>query len=350
MRIASILAAGILAKVICGRVVRWPPGEQRLKHFVPSRKIEEQLALLSALRFSSDKASASDLIRKCLAERVGVVVARAANKSAELGLSDLVPDLFNAFDRMFGNPAKSDAAKLDPQCWAKKAIVDALVAFDYREAGPFMRGATYVQMEPVWGTSVDTAPALRGACLLALTACPDICRLDLLRFYIDRLLDPDKTVRREILRGLEQIGGSDCALLLRIKARLGDEEPEVIGQAFESLLRLEPEAGVAFVGEFLERANPEVRDEAALSLGLARSPAGVALLVESWKRSANPTMLRAIGLSRLPEAFEFLIQVIETGPSHDAAAALQALEPHLASEDLRKRVDQAVAKRCEPPE
>jgi HEAT repeat protein len=135
-----------------------------------------------------------------------------------------------------------------------------------------------------------------------------------------------------------------------MKARLGDQEPEVVGQAFESLLRLEPEHAIAFVGEFLDRASPEIRDEAALALGLARSAAAFELLVENWKRSANPTILRAIGLSRLPEAFDFLIHVIETGGSRDTAAALEALEPHLSAGDLRERVDQAMARKHASPE
>lgn len=324
---------------------------------MPSRKIEDQLALLSALRPSSVKAAAADVIRRSLAANVGLVVARAANKCAELGLADMIPDLLASFDRMFGSATKSDAAKLDPQCWAKKAIVDALVALDYRGAGPFMRGATYFQMEAVWGESVDTAAGLRGACLLALAASPEITRLDLLRFYLDRLPDPDKTVRREILRALEQVGGADCALLVRMKARLGDKEPEVIGQAFESILHLEGEQGVVFVGEFLASADPDIRSEAALALALARLPTAVARLIEAWERTNDPTILRAIGLSRLPEAFDCLIQVIETGSSRDCEAALKALEPHLISdaeqaiaerrvpESLRERVDKALAKR-----
>jgi hypothetical protein len=304
---------------------------------VPSRKNEEQLAALSALRPSTDPAVAAGVLRKCLSGSAGLVVARAAKKTVELSLRELIPELLSAFDRMFIDPVKTD-----PQCWGKSAVAEALVAFDYRGSELFLRGATYVQMEPVWGRSEDTAPALRGICLLALVACTEVPRLDLLRFYVDRLLDPDKTVRREVLRALEQMGGPDCALLLRLKARMGDKEPEVVGQALESLLHLEPELAIAFVGEFLESEIPDLRDEAALALGLAHSPAAVAMLVKAWKHSGNPTILRALGLSRLPEAFDFLIDVIRNGGSRDRSAALEALKPSMDSGDLRARVHLAL--------
>ncbi|HWF45590.1 MAG TPA: HEAT repeat domain-containing protein [Bryobacteraceae bacterium] len=305
---------------------------------MPSRKIEEQLEALRALQPSTDPAVAAGVLRKCLSGSVGFVVARAAKKAAELALRDLAPDLLSAFDRMFVDPVKTD-----PQCWAKSAVAEALVAFDYRGSELFLRGATYVQMEPVWGRSEDTAAALRGICLLALVACTEVPRLDLLRFYVDRLLDPDKTVRREVLRALEQMGGADCGLLLRLKARIGDKEPEVVGQALESLLHLEPELAIAFVGEYLESEIPDLRDEAALALGLARSPAAVALLVNAWKRSASAAILRALGLSRLPEAFDFLIEVIRSGGLRDRDAALEALKPSLDSGDLRARVTAALS-------
>jgi HEAT repeat protein len=297
---------------------------------VPSRKIEDQLAALSAL-LSSDAAAA--LLRKSFSGGVGLVVARAAKKAMEFELRELTPELLRAFDRMFVDPAK-----IDPQCWGKSAVAEALVAFDYRGSELFLRGATYVQMEPVWGSSEDTAAALRAICLLALVACTELPRLDLLRFYVDRLLDPDKTVRREVLRALEQMGGADCGLLLRLKARLGDKEPEVIGQALESLLHMEPELAIPFAGEFLDSEIPDLCDEAALALGLARSPAAVVLLINAWKRAANPAILRALGLSRLPEAFDFLLEVITNGGLRDRNAALEALKPSMDSGDLRARV------------
>ena len=312
----------------------------------PNRKVDEQLAAIAALSSSTDTASTAQLLRKCLAHGIGLVVSRAAKKTAELAVRDLIPDLLQAYDRMFVNPVK-----VDPQCWGKRAIAETLAAFDYTGTEPFLRGATYSQMEPVWGGSEDTAPALRGVCLLALVACREIPRLDLLRFYVDQLFDPDKTVRREVLRALEQIGSADCGLLLRLKARMGDREPEVVGQALESLIRLEPELGVAFAGEFLESPNPAVADEAALALGLANSQTAVVILAAAWKRSRNAIILRALGLSRLPEAFDLLIETIETGTSREVASALDALRPHLASEgaaSLQQRVDFALARQRGP--
>ena len=66
--------------------------------------------------------------------------------------------------------------KRDPQCWGKNAVAKALKELEHREAAPYLRGTAHIQMEPVWGGQQDTAGPLRGICLLALPACPDIDR------------------------------------------------------------------------------------------------------------------------------------------------------------------------------
>ena len=76
---------------------------------------------------------------------------------------------------------------------------------------------------------------------------------------------------------------------------------------------------------------------------MARSPAAIALLIKRWRQSQEPTILRALGLSRLAEAFDFLIDVIQNGELPSSKAALEALKPHLDAGDLRTRVDRALA-------
>ena len=123
-----------------------------------TRRVEEQLDRISALR-EVPTAEAIPALRKGLADRVNVVVAKAAKVAAERQLRELIPDLLAAFDRMFEHPAERD-----PQCWAKNALASALRDLEHRESAPFQRGMRHVQMEPVWGKHEDTAQPLRGIC------------------------------------------------------------------------------------------------------------------------------------------------------------------------------------------
>ncbi len=126
--------------------------------------MERKLEALGALRLSPQ--DAAEPLRKALKDRSNYLVSKAAALAAELHLTELVPDLVQAFDRCM-----LDAVKTDPQCWAKNAIVKALKDLNHDDPAVFLRGMEHVQMEPVWGGSVDTAIVLRGACALALVAC-----------------------------------------------------------------------------------------------------------------------------------------------------------------------------------
>jgi hypothetical protein len=158
-------------------------------------------------------------------DRVNLVAAKAANIAADLPAPDLLPDLLRAFDRLFDDPVKRD-----PQCWGKNAIARALKDLGHRESPAFLRGAAHIQMEPVWGGQEDAAGPLRGICLLALPACPDLPREQVLRHMVNALTEPSPTVRADAARALAEMQGDDCALLLRLKARARDAEPAVTGR------------------------------------------------------------------------------------------------------------------------
>ena len=307
------------------------------------RKIDQEIEKLNLLR-EAPRPEAAAALRKTLGDRVNVVVAKAAKMAAELDLRELVPDLLRAFDRLFEKPVERD-----PQCWGKNALAKALVDLDHRESAPFLRGMRHVQMEPSFGPPVDTADTLRGICLLALGPCPDLTRPEVMRYLVDGLTDEAHTVRIEAVRALEQMEG-EGALLLRLKARLGDKEPPVMGQVFDSLLNLERERAIPLVAEFL-KADPDTRAEAALALGSSRLPPALEILRETWEtaRAAEfrEVLLRALGISRQPSAIQFLVDLVKSGRETDARAALQALELHKASPEIRQRVEEAEFQRKE---
>jgi len=305
-------------------------------------RVEKQLESLRALRGLGLTAGVNAALKNALTDRVNVVVAKAAQICGDRQAVALIPDLKRAFERFF----ESDK---DPQCWAKNALAKALKDLSVQESSVFLRGVRHVQNEPVWGGQEDTATVLRGACAMALVQCTDIPRDETLRLLVDALSETAATVRMDAAAALAQMDGREVALLLRLKARLGEKDPRVTGQVLEALLQIEGKAALQFVGEFLECANEEAAEEAALALGASRMPEAVALLRETWEkwqtRRPGSALLRAMSASRLDQAIEFLIDLIKQGRQHDAEDALHALALNKGTEEMVSRVEQAVNER-----
>ncbi len=298
------------------------------------------------LRACGPKQAALLPLRNALADRVNVVIAKAASITADLELQDLIPDILSAFDRLF-----DQAAKADPKCWGKEALAKALIKLGQSDSAPFLRGLRHIQMEPVWGREVDTAAALRSVCALALLQCTDLTREEKLWHEMRALTDLEPGVRADAARALQELEGRDAAFLLRLKARMGDKEPAVIGQVLESLLHVEGDDAICFVAEFLSAKEEELREEAALALGASRLPAALALLIQTWTRSGNSqsgeSLLRALGASRHDSAIAFLTELIRFGEEREALAALAALEPQRDSAEIRNKIAVAVGERPE---
>jgi HEAT repeat protein len=307
-------------------------------------KFEERLEQLRQMRESEPGPGAETTLRKALKDRSNLIVAEAAKVAAHLHQAALVADLLAAFDRLFEDPVK-----IDPKCWGKTAIIKALTAMDYGESAPFLRGARHVQMEPVWGGQEDAAMHLRANSVLALVACSDLTRPEILRHLVDALADDLGPVRMEAVRALEQMNGEESCLALRVKAYAGDLRPVVLGQVFDSLLQLENERAVPFVAGFMKSSNGETRDEAALALGGARLPSAVKLLIETWHNSRRgefgPIVLRALSSSRDETAFAFLLDLVKEGSSRESAAALDALKLHADSPEIQERIKAAMSER-----
>jgi hypothetical protein len=275
-------------------------------------------------------AEAAPALREGLADRVNLVVAKAATIAAALPAPDLLPDLLTAFDRLFEDPTKRD-----PQCWGKNAIARALSDLGHTDPAAFVRGATYAQMEAVWGGQADTAGPLRGICLLALPGCPSLERDEVMRYLVDALTEPSPAVRGDTARALAAMQGGDSALLLRLKAKMGDEDPAVMGHVLECLLALERRTALPFVRQFLKSADG-VAEEAALALGSSRQEDAADVLLEVWPaaegESYRQTILRALSLSRQDRAIAFLRELAAGDDRRDAAGARAALdlfgEPH----------------------
>lgn len=314
-----------------------------------SRGFDKELAEIVALSErlkggSPPNAEQSEYLRKSLAHRNNFIVSKAAKLAAQAELAALLPDVLTAFDRFFIDPAKTD-----PKCWAKEALGKALVKLGHRSKDAYLRGMRHHQMEASWGPPVDTAGALRGTCTHALVDCPGISDADLLTTLLEPLTDIDKTVRMEAARAIGNVGGVSAALLLRLRAMLGptpgnDGEAEAMGAVYSSLLSLEGAAAVALVAKALEDGD-DTAAEAAFALADARSPEALAALLARHRAGADAwftsVLLSAVALSRLPEAMDYLIAVIERGV-REAPEAIEAIARTAPSAELRARVEQAV--------
>ncbi len=308
------------------------------------RGFDKELAELDALKDSPLDATAVEHIRKALGHRNNFIVAKAAKLVADNELAALLSDILAAYDRFF-----VDAVKSDPQCWAKNALVKALVKLEHRAKDAYLRGLRHHQMEPVWGGQSDTAGTLRGECAHALVDCPGISDAELLALLLEPLVDEDKTVRVEAARAIGQVGGISAALLLRLRILLapatGDEDaPEVLGAVFSALLGLERAQAIPLVAGFLKDGD-DLAAEAAFALSELRTAEALATLVERYRGGVDAwfgsVMLSAIALTRLPEAMDFLLGLIARD-AREALAVIEAIGRAAPTAEQRARVEQAV--------
>jgi hypothetical protein len=303
------------------------------------RNFDQQLAALDALRQQPEQVRERGL-RKALTHRNNFLVAKAADLVREFQMAQVIPELLVAFDRFFHNPVKTD-----PQCWAKNALSRSLARLEHQDAGVFLRGMRHIQMEPIWGGRSDTAGTLRATCALALVQGSALSESALLAHLLELLGDTDKGVRREVVRAIEQVGSSSAALLLRLRAVLGADEPEVLGACYSGILSIEGLSAIPWVGRFLASGD-ECAAEAALAIAGTHSPEGFAALREGFAKANDPwwhsVLLSAIALTRQEEAVEFLLDLIRS-ESPDAEAAIEAVLRALPSSEVVNRLKESVA-------
>ncbi len=303
------------------------------------RRFEEQIAVLDAVREQPHEVRVAAL-RKALTQPNNFIAAKAADLVREFGMTELTPELLKAFERFFDNPVKTD-----PQCWAKNAISRALAALEYQEPEVFLRGMRQIQMEPVWGGRSDTAGTLRATCAQALVQCRAVREVDLLTHLLELLGDQDKAVRTEAVRAIEQVGSPYAALLLRLRAVLGTDEPEVLGACYGGILRIEGVSAISWVRRFLE-AGDESAAEAALAIAVTHTPEAFDVLQQAFAKADDPwwrsALLSAISLTRQDAALEFLTELVRTESLH-AEAAIEAVLRSVPSPEVIARLEKLVA-------
>jgi HEAT repeat protein len=309
---------------------------------VTGKAYDQKLDALLALRNDPSSPEVVPQLRKALRDRSNYYVAKAAALVAEFVLIGLKQDLVDAFDRFLAG-----GAKLDPQCWAKQAIAEALAGLGHDDPAIFIKGTEHFQPEPVWGGQQDTAIRLRGICTLALVQCK-LSEHELLTRLVDLLGDPEKGVRMEAIRAIGQCTSRDAVLLLRVKATAGDSEADVIGQCLTTLLEIDADEQVGYVMGFLNDSD-DLRFEALAALSECRDPSAGKALIDALDRdeyyAVRDEIFQALGRCRHKQAIDFLADVIENGNTSDAAACINAIAGGPQRDEIRERIEQIVNRR-----
>jgi hypothetical protein len=304
-----------------------------------ARSVDARLTRLRQLRGEPLSPQQLQELRDALRQSSNLVVAEAAEIAGELLLAELAPELAAAFERFL-----DDGERIDKLCRAKIAIVEALNKVEFDDEDFLLRGVRYGQLEPVWGGTHDTAVPVRVACAFGLVRTRHRGVLPLL---VDMLVAEDKAERAGAVQALTYSGTEAALLVMRLKARLGDEESEVISECLSGILELSGEQSVAFVAEFLACGDTAVCEAALLALGGSRRPAAFEILkafAEQDPGELQEAAYVALALLRLPAATDYLLSLIAKGPRIVAVEAVSALAVHRYDPSLRERTAEAVAK------
>lgn len=278
-------------------------------------RTEDRLHQIELLRADPLSTPALAQLRRALADRSNLVVAKAAAVVEEFEIQSLAPDAVKAFERQL-----EGGAKLDAQCWAKNALIKALKRLNHQDHELYLRAFRYAQREPVFGGSEDTAVTLRGEAALALVQCRELRDFDVLNHLVEAWADPEPNVRSDIARAIGSLERPESILLLKTKILCGDRECRVTGYCFEALLAAGGAAQLPFVLRFIDKGPEEIRWEA----------------------------LGAMAASLLPEALKQLLEWIGEGPLPLAERALEALAPYRLNHAVSTAVAAAVTQRNNP--
>jgi HEAT repeat protein len=311
-----------------------------------SRKLEELTAALHQIRDQPTSELGLETLQQILKSKQSIAIAQAAHLIGQWEIYALTAELVTAFDRLLLKAKDSD-----PGCRAKHAIAETLYRLNYSDESLFLKGIHHVQLEPVWGGQVDTAPRLRGTCALGLVRMNyPLVMVEL----ADLLADPEPEARIGAARAIAYTENPQGVPLLRLRLKLGDTSP-VLSEYAIALLKLAPDQSLPLVKALLHSPqqgtteNVETAEAMALALGESRLSAAFPLLRDWWQQIRDPelrkTGLLAIATLRQDTALEFLLSLIADGKPEDATGAVRAVSIYRQDLTLWQRVQSIVAQR-----
>ncbi|MEM1368268.1 MAG: hypothetical protein AAGG02_09670 [Cyanobacteria bacterium P01_H01_bin.15] len=310
---------------------------------------EKQLQELAQLIKNPSATDYEFTLRRGLMSKHGVVVSRAAKATALLQWQEGVPEMRKAFERLTHN-----GADVDPGCFGKTEIIEALRSLKAYECSLYVKGIQYHQFEKVYGGSEDTAGPLRGACAIALAA--NACVEALLQIG-ELLADPRAEARVGAAKALVHLAGDAPLALLRLRALSGETHTAVLEEIFASMFALSPanpdpdasDETVRLIAKFLQSKDYDIVSLAAIALGSSRRIQAFAALRDfaenSFDSASKQIAFQAIALVLLPEAIDYAIDIIERGDEMEAKWAEEGLAIYRENETIWNRVEAARDKR-----
>lgn len=294
---------------------------------------------------SSDPDSVKEAIREALTDSHCLIVKKAAELCEENLYYDFEPELIKSYRRFLKNPKKKD-----PQCIAKTAIVRTLVALDSQEVDFFLEGIRYMQLEPVWGGTEDSAIDIRTGCAMGLanTSYPRAV-VEL----VTLLHDNSAPVRKGAIRAISITQPLAAEAVLRTKSLEGDLDPDVTGQALGALLQVTPNESKDFVYKFLELNNDQLLHESvALALGDSKTIEALEILRTCWdneplKAKQGTVWLLGAIIHRSEEAFAWLLDVVADGDRASATFIVEQLAIYKRNKKLRGQLKAALSERSD---
>ena len=316
--------------------------------------LKEALKNISELRSEGYSEKAVSSLTKVIQKQSGVVVAKAAEVATEWNATDLAQDLLEGFYRL-----GKDGPKDDPQCWGKTAIIKALYDLAWQDSQIFVDGCKTIQLEPVYGGQADSATSVRIASIQALVQLPAADTLTVVNTLADLLADESPKVRSEAARSCVYYQPILVSPLLRLKIRLSDVEPRVLGVCFDSLLSLSPERetvalvlGYATPKTARKRFAPShdvVQAEAIASLASSNIAEAINAVKQLYPTFSDTQMRRvlvmALGGSPITEAFNALVALLRETPVSEAKWALKALKSKRHDLEYRSAIEQCLKER-----
>jgi hypothetical protein len=191
------------------------------------------------------------------------------------------------------------------------------------------------------GGSVDTAGTLRGTC--ASSSAAILTAIASSPISPHSFADKELSVRVNVARAVEQVGADSAALLLRLRAELASDAPELLGACYSGVLALEGLAAIPWAARFLPPAD-DAAAEAAMAITQTHTLEAFQLLRttfakarESWFRTA---VLSAVALTRQQQATDWLLELFANEQRHaaDAHEALCRSAPSAATLDRLRQL------------
>ncbi|MEZ5537071.1 MAG: hypothetical protein R3F02_15790 [Thiolinea sp.] len=299
---------------------------------------EEQLAALNQLASLDDGQAITEAVRQALHSKSRRVIAKAAKICEEKLLYQLEDELIASYRRLLRGK--------DPNCLAKSAIMRALVALDCHNVDFYLAGLRYVQPEPVWGGTADSAVDIRCSSAMGLvsTTYPR-AMVELLTL----LYDPEPNARVGAARAIRYGLRYEATLVFKQKLLCGDKEPEVLGECMSGLLTVDPESSMPFVAAYLDHDDDLLFELAALALGDSRQDEALEALQTAWgytfaiHAERRRALFKAMTLHRSDAALEWLLGKLEEADAGLLETGIELLAVYKHKPVVKDRMGEVVA-------